>query len=85
MDLQEEYLQENALILLKGIWYSELPPVINFDDFSDRIMNAIEDIQNKKTDCYILDDDDFITEFKSINNFSKNKFTIKRLIKEKTA
>ena len=85
MDLQEEYLQENALILLKGIWYSELPPVINFDVFSDRIMDAIEDIQNKKTDCYILDDDDFITEFKSINNFSKNKFTIKRLIKEKTA
>ena len=59
--------------------------MINFDDFSDRIMDAIEDIQNKKTDCYILDDDDFITEFKSINNFSKNKFTIKRLIKEKTA
>lgn len=48
MDLQEEYLQGNALILLKGIWYSELPPVINFDDFSDRIMDAIEDIQNKK-------------------------------------
>ena len=68
MDLQEEYLQENALILLKGIWYSELPPVINFDDFSDRIMDAIEDIQNKKTDCYILDDDDFITEFKSISS-----------------
>lgn len=31
MDLSESYMQENALILLKGIWYSELPAIIDFD------------------------------------------------------
>lgn len=68
MDLNEKYLQENALILLKGLWYSELPPIINFDRFSACILNALEDIKNKDTVCYKFDDDCFITEFKNISS-----------------
>lgn len=60
MDLQEEYLKENALILLKGIWYSELPPILDFDSFSSCILNAIEDIQNNRSIYYKTDNDGFV-------------------------
>lgn len=68
IDLNEKYLQENSLILLNSIWYAELPPILNFNDFSADILNVIESIQNKNSNCYDLDDDNFIVNFKSISS-----------------
>lgn len=67
MNLTENYIQENALILLKGIWYSELPPIIDFDNFSACILNVLDDIKNNNTTDYRCDDK-FITEFKDISS-----------------
>ena len=72
MDLNEQYIQENALILLKGLWYSELPPIINFDDFSDCILNVLDDIENQNTECYNFDNEYFVTDFKNSANFMSN-------------
>lgn len=68
MDLNEQYIQENALILLKGLWYSELPPIINFDVFSDCILNVLDDIENQNTECYNFDNEYFVTDFKNISS-----------------
>ncbi len=63
IDLDELQVQENAKILLKGIWYSELPPIIDFSSFSSGILNVISSIQNKKSKSYKFDKDNFITDF----------------------
>ena len=67
IDLDEEYIVENALILLKSIWYSELPPIINFDKFKFTIISALENIQNKESDSYELDNEKFIEKFKQVD------------------
>ena len=68
IDLDEKYIVENASILLKSIWYSELPPIINFDKYKDIMVNVLETIQNQETDSYGLDDKKFIVDFKNISN-----------------
>lgn len=64
MDLSESYMQENALILLKGIWYSELPAIIDFDSMSAKLLNALENMRN--IDGYEFDDQEFIHKFKGV-------------------
>ena len=68
MEFNEQCLEENALILLKGLWYSELPPIIDFNNLSNCILNALEDIQNKKTECYSFDENTFVTDFKKVSS-----------------
>lgn len=66
IDLDEEYIVKNALILLKSIWYSELPPIINFDNYKDKIVNVLDSIQKQETNSYALDDEKFIFDFKNV-------------------
>lgn len=67
MDLSEKYIQENATILLKGIWYSELPPIIDFEQFDLCILDALNDINNKHTKDYRFKND-FIENFSNVSS-----------------
>lgn len=67
MDLYEEYIRENASILLKGIWYSELPQIIDFEQLDVCMLKALDDIKNKLTKEYSFKKD-FIVDFDNISS-----------------
>ncbi len=68
MDFNENYIRENAIILLRGLWYSELPPVIDFDSFTERTLNALKKADEKASECFVYDDDGFIKDFRDITS-----------------
>lgn len=65
-DLELEHTQENAELLLQGMWYSELPDILCMDERKVKILNVLENMcwQNG-TDNFKFEDD-FITDFKYI-------------------
>ena len=65
-DLELEHTQENAGLLLQGMWYSELPDILCIDKRKAKILNVLENMcwQNE-TDNFKFEDD-FITDFKYI-------------------
>ncbi len=65
-DLELEHTQENAGLLLQGMWYSELPDILCMDERKAKILNVLENMcwQNE-TDNFKFEDD-FITDFKYI-------------------
>lgn len=65
-DLDLEHTQENAELLLQGMWYSELPDILCMSERRVKILNVLEHMcwQNEN-DNYKFEND-FITEFKDI-------------------
>lgn len=69
IDFNSESVKRNAEILLTGIWYSELPDLL---EINDGLVHNIEKVlmqqDNMKYDSYVVDNDGFITDFKNINS-----------------
>ena len=65
-DLELEHTQENAGLLLQGMWYSELPDILCIDKRKVKILNVLENMcWQDETDNFKFEND-FITEFKNI-------------------
>ncbi len=58
--------QTNAELLLKGIWYSNLPDIIDIDELTDDIRAIFTQINNKTAPEYIQEEDGFISDWKTL-------------------
>lgn len=61
-----ENLETNAKILLKGLWYSELPDVLDISRLSRNIMRVIRKQEAQGYDNYEKNDGNFIKDFKNV-------------------
>lgn len=61
-----ENLETNANILLKGLWYSELPDVLDISRLSRNIMRVIRKQEAQGYDNYEKNDGNFIKDFKNV-------------------
>lgn len=66
IELDVENYRENAKVLLKGIWYSELPDLIDLDELLDSLDSLFDYINVGNAQHYKQESDGFITEWINI-------------------
>ena len=59
---------ENSRLLLEGMWYSNLPNIIDMNEIVLDLENIIQNIRNEKYLFYKYDKDKFIIDWKNINS-----------------
>lgn len=59
-----EVQNENIELLFDGYWYSELPPIINWDNLKDSMKYVINNIRRDSYKTFAKSDDGIIVEFK---------------------
>lgn len=66
VDLNLEKFRENAQLLLKGLWYSDLPDLLDMDELMDGLDEIFDKINKRQVAEFKQDKDNFITEVKGI-------------------
>lgn len=67
-NLDQEYYRKNAQLLLKGLWYSELPDILEIDDLCLSVESILSKIDQHSLAIYEQDGDGFIQGWKGINS-----------------
>lgn len=66
IDLDAANNRINAELLLKGMWYSNLPDLLDLEKLSNHLDNAFEYLNGNNIKEYEIDDDGFIKGWKGI-------------------
>lgn len=67
-NLDQEYYRKNAQLLLKGLWYSELPDILEIDDLCLSVESILSKMDQHSLAIYEQDGDGFIQGWKGINS-----------------
>lgn len=66
IDFNAPNFECNSDILLDGIYYADLPDIVDWDCIKDHMIKVLEKIKNQEYCFYEYDEDGFIKDFKSI-------------------
>lgn len=66
VDFNAPGFEHNCKILLDGIWYADLPDIIDWSVINDHLQEVLKRIDDKAYDIYKYDQDGFIKEFVKI-------------------
>lgn len=68
VDLNHLNYRENARLLLKGLWYAELPDLLDIDELADSLDSIFDEINLHHVREFQQDTDDFITDWRYITS-----------------
>ena len=68
VDLNLLNYRENARLLLKGLWYAELPDLLDMDELADSLDSIFDVINLHHIREFHQDADDFITDWRYITS-----------------
>ena len=68
VDLNLENYRENTKLLLRGLWYSDLPDLLDMEELVDAVDDIFDEINHANVPAFKQDTDGFITEFKMIDS-----------------
>lgn len=66
VDLDLGNYRENAQLLLRGLWYADLPDLLDVEELVDGIDEIFDKINRQTVSGYRQDSDNFIVEFKEV-------------------
>lgn len=66
VDLMRENYHENAALLLKGLWYSELPDLLDVEELISGVDDVFAELNSQTARDYKQDEDGFVVDWKSI-------------------
>lgn len=66
VDLNTDNNRQNAELLLKGMWYSNLPDLLDIEELAEDMDSLFKKINEHNIKYYIQDTDDFISEWSNI-------------------
>ncbi|MBR2927912.1 MAG: RNA-directed DNA polymerase [Oscillospiraceae bacterium] len=68
VDLNMENYRNNTQLLLRGLWYSDLPDLLDMEELVDAVDDIFDEINHANVPAFKQDTDGFITEFKMIDS-----------------
>lgn len=68
VNLDTENNKKNAKLLLQGMWYSNLPDLLDIEELSENLESVFFDINLQNTSHYEQDADGFIKSWRGINS-----------------
>ena len=66
IDLNLENYRRNAELLLQGIWYSNLPDMLDMDELIGSVDRIFDEINNQNAVAYKQESDEFISDWKNV-------------------
>ena len=76
IDFNMPTYEANTKLLLQGMWYSDLPDILDLDELANYLDDAIRAIDNHTIPTYKQDQDGFIVDWKNITSpsYISNEF-----------
>lgn len=66
IDLNKNFNRKNTELLIEGIWYSELPPIMDIKNINAKVDEIFNLIDNKCVECYIHNDQNRIVDYRKL-------------------